>query len=184
MADLKLARFNGKAYLAVNGDVKKGLEEGIHKSALEHFTLYGIDEDREPRLRREPIDVRGHVDFFFVSDSGFFIVGGWLADEGCGPVHWRFAGAEFTLEMSPAEICRFARKDVEDNIRSGAYDYGFFILGTSASKMLLKRSVQFVAATPVGAFEMRLTPEIVSNERLLNFALVRLKDQDSHQGRE
>lgn len=184
MADLKLTRFNEKAYLAVNPDVKKSLEEGVHQSGLEHFTLHGIEEDRAPKLRREPIDVKGHVDFFFVSESGFFVVGGWLADEGCGPLQCRFVGAEFAVEISKSEVCRFARKDVEDSVRSGAYDYGFFILGTSPSRSLLKRSLQFVCETPVGSLDIRVTPQIVSNERLLNFALVRLKDQDSHQGRE
>ena len=184
MADLKLAKFNEKAYLAVNADVKKSLDEGVHKSALEHYLIHGIDENRAPKLRREPVELRGHVDFFFVSDAGFFIVGGWLADEGCGPMQARLVGAEFVVEIQPSEVCRFARRDVEDNIRAGAYDYGFFILGSTQPRSLLKQHLQFVCETAVGNFEMRVAPQIVSGERLLNFALVRLQDQDSHQGRE
>jgi GT2 family glycosyltransferase len=184
MAEIKLVKFNENAYLAVNADVRRNVELGAHSSALEHFLRHGIDENRAPVLRREPIGLRGHVEFFFVSDGGFFAVGGWIADEGCGPLRCRLVGADFSLEISPTEVCRFARKDVEGIIGGGAYDYGVFILGSSFSKTLLKQSLQFVCETPAGGFETRLTPQIVSNERLLNFSLVRLQEHDSHEGRE
>ncbi len=83
----------------------------------------------------------------------------------------KLIGGDLTVELPRTACFRQARKDVEQHIREGAYDYGFVGFGQSPSKSLLKQPLLFQVASLTGTFQTKITPEIVSDKRLLNTLL-------------
>lgn len=175
-------KFRESAYLDNNPDVKEGIDASRHRDALQHYLSHGIDECREPKLNREPLNLAGVVERFAVSESGYFTIFGWLGDEGVEPPIWRLVAPEFTVEISSDAIFRHRRQDVETGYRDGAYDYGFVIFGRTPSKLLLKQSLLVQARSKAGHFQASATPELWSDKRLLDTLLVRFKNAQSHRG--
>ena len=66
----------------------------------------------------------------------------------------------------------------------GAYDYGFVAFGQSPSKSLLKQSVLFQAASLAGTFQVKITPEIVSDKRLMDTLLQIVATCEAHSGKQ
>lgn len=177
-------RFRESAYLESNGDVTEGVESAVFKDAYDHFLRHGIDENREPRLNREALNMRGFIEEFYVSSAGYFAMIGWLGDEGCSPTSWRLFGPDFTVEVPPDAIFRFARHDVEEAYRTGPFDYGFLVFGRTLSKTLLKQPLMLQVHAPASSFQLKAEPASVSDKRLLDLLLTRLGGCRSHAGAE
>ena len=184
MFNVSLPRFRESAYLEQNPDVKGGIDSGDVPNALTHFVEYGIDETRTPRLAREALSIAGSVERCLVSESGFIAVIGWLGDEGFEPGKWTLFGAEFSVEISPTNIFRHARFDVEQGYRDGPYDYGFLAIGRTPSKSLLRQPLLFQVQSNSGEVQIRTVPEAVSDKRLLDVSMIHLTSCQSHAGLE
>ena len=177
-------RFLEDTYLADNDDARRAVQSGGFDTALDHYLRHGNDAGREPVLRRESLTLAGTVERCFVSESGYFLVLGWLADEGCGQPRCRLHGGDFSIEVPPAAILRHARTDVEHAVGEGAYDYGFLLFGRSPSRMLLKQPLLVDIGTDTANLEARTTPTVVSDKRLLDTMLTRSAVHEAHAGKE
>jgi hypothetical protein len=182
MFKVNFPRFRESAYLESNADVAAGVDAAAFKDAYDHFLRQGIDENREPRLNREALTMRGFVEEFYVSSSGFFAMIGWLGDEGSSPTSWRLFGPDFTVEVPPEAIFRFARHDVEEAYRNGPFDYGFLAFGRTLSKTLLKQPLMLQVHAPASSFQLKAEPTAVSDKRLLDLLLTRFGSCRSHAG--
>ncbi len=176
--------YDEESYVAGNPDVAKLIELGILRDGREHYLNYGIDEDRVPRLARERAPVAGELERAFVSESGFFLLLGWLSDEGHAATRQKLVGPDFTIDIPASAVLRYARRDVEMSIRQGAFDFGFLTFAKCPSKFLLTQPFQLQAGSETGAFERRATPEIVSDRRLLETLLTLVATHQSHAGKE
>jgi GT2 family glycosyltransferase len=174
--------FSEESYLASNPDAREAVEAGAVASAYQHFLRVGIDENRGPLLRRDSSVVEGAVERYFVSDSGYFLILGWLADEGRELPAFRLYGSDFNVELPNNIVLRHARRDVEVGVREGAYDYGFIIFGKSPSRTLLKQPVLVQANSITGSFQARATPDVISDKRLLDTVLTMVASGQSHAG--
>src|SRR5579872_4456598 len=181
---VSVPKFDERHYLDLNVKAKDALRSNAAGSALDHYLRYGIDENRYSLIRREPTTLLCSVDRFLVSESGFCLLIGWLADEGCDPPRFRLVGGEFNVELPGNAILRHARKDVEQSVKGGAYDYGFVAFGQSPSKSLLKQSLLFQVSSVAGTFQGKVTPEIVSDKRLMDALLQLVAIAESHAGKE
>lgn len=179
-----LPHFNEVDYLAHNPDVKNAVHDGKLPDGYTHFLSAGIDEQRSPKLSREPVEIRGNAELAAVSNSGFVAVFGWLGDEGMPDVQWSLCGADFDVKISCESIFRYARRDVEVAYREGPYDYGFLVFGRTSSKSLLKQPFTLKAQSFIGSFHALVTPELASDKRLLDLILVKLTSVESHAGLE
>ena len=179
-----IPNFNEGAYMENNPDVVKGIEAGQHHDAYDHFLVHGIDENRLPPLNREPLSLVGRAEHAAVSDSGYFVVFGWLGDEGVDEPQWRLDGRDFTVEIPQDAVFRYARPDVEGGYRDGPYDYGYMIFGRTPSKNLLREEFEVRAWSRAALFKGRIAPDSWSDKRLLDTLLVRLKNAQSHLGLE
>jgi GT2 family glycosyltransferase len=177
-------RFDESRYLEINSKVKLAINAGQAENALDHFLRYGIDENRYSLIRREGVALACAVERFMVSESGFCLLLGWLADEGCDLPRVKLIGGEFNVDLSSQAIFRHARKDVEEHVKGGAYDYGFVAFGQTPSKSLLKQSVLFQASSLAGNFQAKITPEIVSDKRLMDTLLQIVATCNAHAGKE
>src|SRR5947209_5681357 len=138
---ISVPKFDDRHYLEVNPKARSALKSGAAESAFDHYVRHGIDENRYSLIRREPTTLKASAERFLVSQSGYCLLIGWLADEGCDTPRYRLLGGEFNVEFPSDMTFRFARRDVEAHVRSGAYDYGFVAFGRSPSKSLLKQSL-------------------------------------------
>lgn len=179
-----LRNFDESRYLESNPHARLALTSGEAASALHHYLRFGIDENKHSTIRREPGAVACSVERYLVSESGFCLIIGWLADEGCETPRMKLIGGDFTVELPRTACFRQARKDVEQHIREGAYDYGFVGFGQSPSKPPLKQPLLFQVASLTGTFQTKLTPEIVSDKRLLNTLLQIIATCESHSGKQ
>ncbi len=177
-------RFDEKAYLAANGDVRSLLDAGQIDTGFQHFLSHGIDDGRAPLLKREALALQGGIERFFVSDGGYFLILGWLADEGGDRPIFKIFGGDFSVELPVDSVLRHARADIEAHVREGAYDYGFVAFGRTPSRALLKQAVLFQVNASSGAFQGKATPEIVADKRLLDTMLVVTAGIQSHAGKE
>jgi GT2 family glycosyltransferase len=184
MLPVSIPRFDPRHYLESNANAKEDIKAGGAENALDHYLRFGIDENRYSLVRREPVTLNGAVEKFLVSQSGFCLILGWLADEGCDQPRCRFVGGEFNVEIPAETIFRHARKDVEAHLKGGAYDYGFVAFGCSPSKSLLKQSLLFQVTAVAGTYQSKVTPEIVSDKRLLDTLLEIIAACDAHAGKE
>jgi GT2 family glycosyltransferase len=180
--NVAVPQFSEESYLAVNPDAREALESGATTSALQHFLRVGVDENRAPRFRRELSAIQGAVERYFVSESGFFLILGWLADEGREHSTFRLYGNEFNVEIPDNIVLRHARRDVETGVREGAFDYGFIIFGKSPSKILLKQPILVQANSASGSFQGRATPDVIADKRLLDTVLTLVSSSQSHAG--
>lgn len=179
-----LRNFDESRYLESNPHARHALTSGEAASALDHYLRFGIDENKHSTIRREPGAVACSVERYLVSESGFCLIIGWLADEGCETPRMKLIGGDFTVELPRTACFRQARKDVEQHIREGAYDYGFVGFGQSPSKSLLKQPLLFQVASLTGTFQTKITPDIVSDKRLLNTLLQIIATCESHSGKQ
>src|SRR5262245_11460076 len=140
---VSIPKFDEQSYLESNPDVQDAINAGGVESAFDHYLRFGIDQSRGSRIRRESTTLEGSFDRFLVSESGFCLVQGWLADEGCDLPRFRLTGGDFNVEFPVDSIFRCARPDVEAKVKQGAYDYGVVAFGHSPSKSLLKQSLLF-----------------------------------------
>lgn len=177
-------KFDARHYLDVNSKARDTLKTAGAEEALDHYLRYGIDENRYSLIRRETTTLASAVDRFLVSESGYCLLIGWLADEGCDPPRFRLIGGEFNVEFPATAIFRHARKDVEDSVKGGAYDYGFVAFGRSPSKSLLKQSLLLQVSAVAGTFQTKITPELVSDKRLMDVLLQLIAIIQSHAGKE
>lgn len=184
MFNVSLPMFRENAYLEQNPDVRAGIASGDVPDAVTHFLEYGIDETRNPRMTREALALAGSVDRCLVSESGFIAVIGWLGDEGFEAGKWTLFGSDFSVEISPTNIFRHARFDVEKGYRDGPYDYGFLALGRTASKSLLRQPLLFQFQSNSGEVQIRTATESVSDKRLLDVCMIHLTASQSHAGLE
>ena len=97
---------------------------------------------------------------------------------------FRLVGSDFNIEFPNQNILRIARADVEQAIKPGAYDYGFVAFGRSPSRSLLKQSLLFQVSATAGSFQVKVTPEIVSDKRLMDTLLQTIATSEAHAGRE
>jgi GT2 family glycosyltransferase len=183
-ATVFIPNFDEERYLSANPDVRKWVDSGKFPSGYQHFLDHGIDEDRSPRLMRASLAVPGAVERAFVSDSGFFLVLGWLSDEGCARTQYKLIGAEFIVDISPDAVLRYVRKDVETSVRDGAFDFGFLMFGKCPSRFLLQQPFLVRAASETALFEAGATPELLSDKRLLDMLLTIVATSQSHAGKE
>lgn len=181
---VSVPRFDEGRYLDVNPKIKAAIKSGVAENPLDHYLRFGIDENKYSLIRREAATLACAVERFIVSESGFCLLLGWLADEGCDPPRIKLIGGEFNVELPHTTTFRHARKDVEEHVRGGAYDYGFVAFGQSPSKSLLKQSVLFQAASLAGTFQAKITPEIVSDKRLMDTLLQIVATCEAHSGKQ
>ena len=177
---VSIPKFDDRRYLQANPIATEAIQSGTAKSAVDHFIRFGIDENRYQLLRREPLTLACSVERFLVSESGFCLLLGWLADEGCESARLRLLGNDFNIELSSQNIFRNARPDVEQAIKPGAYDYGFVAFGRSPSRSLLKQSLTFQVSATAGSFQCKITPEIVSDKRLMDTMLQIVATSEAH----
>ncbi len=181
---VNVPKFDEARYLGANADARAALESGEVSSGLDHYLRVGVDENRSPTLKRAPVAMAGAVERALVSDSGYFLLIGWLGDEGHGHTRLKIFGGDFNLDVPPGAVMRHARKDVEAAVRDGAFDYGFIAFGRSPSKTLLHQPLLVQGASTTGTFQARVTPEVVSDKRLLDTLLIRIANDQSHGGKE
>ena len=181
---VSVPKFDALHYLEVTPGAREAIKSGIAKDALDHYLRYGIDENRYSLIRREPTNLSGAFERLLVSKSGFCLLLGWLADEGCDQPRFRLIGGEFNVEFHGQATFRYARPDVETNFKAGAFDYGFLAFGRSPSRSLLKQSMLFQVSAVAGSIQSRVTPEIVSDKRLLNTILQVIATCQAHAGKE
>jgi hypothetical protein len=181
---VSVPKFDEQHYLDVNAKARDAIKVAAADDALDHYLRYGIDENRYSLIRREATTLASSVDRFVVSESGFCLLIGWLADEGCDTPHFRLVGGEFNVELPAAVIFRHARRDVEQSVKGGAYDYGFVAFGQSPSKSLLKQSLLFQVISVAGSCQAKITPELVSNKRLMDMLLQMFATVEAHAGTE
>jgi GT2 family glycosyltransferase len=179
-----LPKFDEQHYLDSNSGARHALESGSAESAFEHFVENGIDENRYPLIRREPAALQSSVERFVVSHSGFCLLVGWLADEGSDPPRYKLLVGEFNVELPETLMFRHARSDVENHVKGGAFDYGFVMFGQSPSKSLLKQSLLFQINAMTGTSQVKITPEIVSDKRLMDILLQIIATCEVHAGKE
>jgi GT2 family glycosyltransferase len=177
-------RFDEGRYLDVSPQARAAVRSGEAANALDHYLRVGIDENKYTIIRRESINLACAVERFLVSKSGYCLILGWLADEGCDAPRIRLIGGEFNVELPQTSMFRHARKDVEEHVRGGAYDFGFIAFGQVPSHSLLKQSVLFQAASLAGTFQARITPEIVSDKRLMDTLLQIVATCEAHSGKQ
>ena len=181
---VSVPKFDERHYLDVNANAKDAIKSGNVDGAFEHYLRHGIDENKYTLIRREATTLACSADRFLVSESGFCLLLGWLADEGCDPPRFRLVGGDFNVEIPPTAIFRHARKDVEESVKGGAYDYGFVAFGQSPSKSLLKQSLLFQINSVAGAFQTKITPELISDKRLMDILLQMIAVTEAHAGKE
>ena len=184
MFRVSVPKFREAAYLDANPDAKRSVEDGVTPDGLTHYLTTGIDEQRSPKLAREALQVKGSVERSIASDSGFFVVFGWLGDEGFDNLQWRLSGSDFNVEIPHSSVFRHARPDVEATYRDGPYDYGFVLFGRLPSKTLLKQPLSFQVQSHIGSLEVKIVPEVASDKRLLDILLGELSTCQSHAGLE
>jgi GT2 family glycosyltransferase len=184
MFKVTFKKFSEETYLENNPDVREGVAAGRHPDALDHYLRHGIDENRTPQLNRDPMALPGSVEYFAISQSGYFTIFGWVGDEGVDRPQWRLTSADFIVDIAPDSIFRYARPDVEKDYREGAYDYGFIIFGRTPSRNLLMQQLVLEVRSPAALFRGTATPEVWSDRRLLDAVLIRLKNAASHRGLE
>jgi GT2 family glycosyltransferase len=183
LLSVAVPRFDEGRYLDVSSKAKSAIKSGEVVSALDHYLRVGIDENKYSLIRRESLAVACAVERFLVSESGFCLLLGWLADEGCDAPRVKLIGGEFNVELPQTTMFRHARKDVEEHVRGGAYDFGFVAFGQSPSKSLLKQSVLFQVSSLAGSFQAKITPEIVSDKRLMDTLLQIIATCQAHAGK-
>jgi GT2 family glycosyltransferase len=181
---VSVPKFDDRRYLEVNPNAVEAIESGAAKSAADHYLRFGIDENRHQLIRREPTSLSCAVERFLVSESGFCLLVGWLSDEGCETPRFRLLGVDFNIELPSQNIFRYARLDVEKATKPGAYDYGFVAFGRSPSRSLLKQSLLFQVSATAGSFQGKITPEIISDKRLMDALLQIIATCQAHAGRE
>ena len=176
--------FQEDAYLSENADVAADVKAGNLESGYQHYLRHGLDENREPRLKRAVGALDGAVERGIVSGSGFFLLLGWLSDEGREASKFKLFGPEFNIDISSVSILRHARQDVEAAVREGPFDYGFLMFGKAPAKLMLQQPLLVQATSSSGSFQARITPDIVSDKRLLDTLLIFLAGTKSHAGKE
>ncbi|MGJ4927604.1 galactosyltransferase-related protein [Bradyrhizobium sp. HKCCYLS2038] len=184
LLSVAVPRFDERRYLELSPQAEAALRAGEADTAFDHFLRVGIDENKYTLIRRESVNLACAVERFLVSDTGFFMILGWLADEGCDRPRMKLIGGEFNIELPSTAVFRHARKDVEEHVRGGAYDFGFVAFGQVPSKSLLKQSVLFQAASLAGTFQAKITPEIVSDKRVMDTMLQMIATCEAHAGKQ
>src|SRR5580704_3861684 len=179
---VSVPKFDEVHYLQSDPSVIDAIKSGAVDSPLEHYLRHGVDQNRYALVRREPTTLSGSAERFLVSQSGFCLLVGWLADEGCDQPRYRLLGGDFSVEIPLEATFRHARSDVETGFKSGAYDYGFVAFGRSPSKSLLKQSLLLQITAVAGAFQAKVTPEIVSDKRMLDTLLEMIATCQAHAG--
>lgn len=179
-----IPKFDEMAYLCTNEDARDAVASGESARGFDHYLRTGVEENRTPVLRREPMALQGGVEKFFISETGYFLILGWLADEGGDAPSFKLIGSDFTVEVPLDSVLRHARADIEAHIREGAYDYGFIAFGRTPPRSILKQSVLVQVNSPTGAFQARATPDIVADKRVLDTLLILTTTIQSHAGRE
>jgi GT2 family glycosyltransferase len=189
MADKGALKFNvpsfdEQRYLQENPDARKAFEEGKIESGFEHYLSVGIDENRAPKLKRASTSIKGAVERALVSESGYFLIIGWLDDEGREASKFWLLGGDFNVEIPNQTVLRYARRDVETAIREGAFDFGYLTFGRCRSRHLLQQPFLVQAISSTGSFQARVEPEAVSDKRLLDMLLILAATSPSHAGKE
>ena len=181
---VSIPKFDQRRYFETSPSAAAAIKSGPAKTAIDHYLQFGIDENRYKLIRREPTTLGCSVERFLVSESGFCLLLGWLADEGCEMPRFRLLGSDFNIEFPTQNILRNARADVEKTVKPGAYDYGFVAFGRSPSHSLLKQSLLFQVNATAGSYQTKVTPEIVSDKRLMDTVLQIVASSEAHAGRE
>ena len=107
---------------------------------------------------------------------------GWLADEGCGPLAWRIFATDLAVPIPVAAVLRHARPDVETKIRGGAVDYGFLIFLRAPPGSPLRQRLTLEVLATGARLAVDVTPEVLSDRRLLDMLLLRAGGADAHGG--
>ena len=181
---VSIPKFDDRRYLEANPNAVEAIKSGEAESPIDHYLRSGIDENRYQLIRREPTTLACSVERFLVSDSGFCLLLGWVADEGCEAPRFKLLTSDFNIELPSQNIFRNARHDVEKTLKPGAYDYGFVAFGRSPARSLLKQSLLFQVSTTAGNYQGKITPEIVSDKRLMDTLLQIFATCQAHAGRE
>jgi GT2 family glycosyltransferase len=181
---ISIPKFDERHYLEINPKVRDAIKAGDADCALDHYIRHGIDENRYSLIRREPSTLQGSVERLLVSQSGYCLLVGWIADEGCDQPRFKLLGGDFSIEFPSEMTFRQARGDVEAHVKSGAYDYGIVAFGRSPSKSLLKQSLLFQVSAVAGTFQVKITPEIVSDKRILDTLLEIVATCQAHASKE
>ena len=135
-----------------------------------------------PRSRSPLLKLNGVIERVFVSETGYVLVMGWLADEGSGPLAFKIRGAGLDLSLAPDSVQRYARPDIENALRPGAFDYGFLAFGKAAAPNALKTSLDIDIRSADSALTIAVAPEVVSDRRLLDLWLIAAAGVQSHGG--
>ena len=128
------------------------------------------------------LPLQGRVERMLVSEGGYVLVTGWLADEGSDPLAFRVTGAGLDLLIPADSILRHARGDVETIVRAGAYDYGFLAFARSPSPAALKQPLAVEVGSANEALRIAVGPQVVSDRRLLDALLIAATGQQAHGG--
>ena len=182
--DIAIRRFDETHYIESDGQISLDIAAGLANSGLDHYLRIGLDQNKYTLLQQEAVALAGRAERFLVSESGHCLIIGWLGDEGCDEPRFKIIGDGFTGDLHPHTIIRHARADVEATIKSGAYDYGFIYLGKSPARSILKQNLLLQVTSPSTTFQASLSPEIVSNKRLLDTVLEMIFSVQAHAGKE
>ena len=89
------------------------------------------------------------MDEFLISETGYILILGWLADERVRRTpRGKLIGGETTIDLTPDMFLRHARPDIEEHVRPGAYDFGFVIFGKAPPRVLEAQRVTLRISTP------------------------------------
>ncbi len=135
-----------------------------------------------PRSRAPLLLLNGVIERAFVSETGYLLVLGWLGDEGSGAVSFTIRAGGVELSLSPHSVLRYARPDIENAIRPGAFDYGFLAIDKAASPTALKQPWEIDIRSATTALTVDVHPQVVSDQRLLDIWLIAAAGVPSHGG--
>ncbi len=141
------------------------------------------DQDRASGPPRQPSQPTCGIDRCFVSESGYVLILGWMADEGRQPYRIKLAMDHMTIDVSPDSVLRHSRSDLEKTIREGAFDYGL-IAFAKVSSPILESSVSVRFESPAGDVLVERPLESLSERRILDSFLVVASMAQSHAGKE
>jgi GT2 family glycosyltransferase len=182
--DISIRRFDEAHYVGSDIRISEDIAAGLAESALDHYLRIGMEENKYPLLQQEAVSIAGGAERFLVSESGHCLILGWLGDEGCDESRFKLVGSGFTVDLPSHMMIRHARADVEASVKSGAYDYGFIFLGKSPARSILKQNLLLQVTSPSSTFQAPVSPEIVSNKRLLDTVLELIFSVQAHAGKE
>jgi len=126
----------------------------------------------------------GAIDYFYVSRSGFVLIGGWIDDEGeeFGQVTVSCGSGSATFPQET--VLRLKRPDVEKVLGRQGYDFGFIVFGKLEFQSNARRDVAIRVVSLSSEFRTDAMSRLISDRRMLFLVVGSIGAAESWRGRE